>query len=201
MYTNNYNSRKEDFIISERLNYTIFRELAKGGYNVTEVSEQCRQLKGVDIVLKKDGVEKLVDIKSATKYWNRDLQTYSLELFSNNNHNGEGWFVSNNSVTTHYLFVWVRAENYKLHNISALECCLVSKEVIDNYLKELGYDKHQLVDLLNKKGRSEDKRDVLYLKNGLKVVRSKHLIENPVNLIIPRKTLRQLADGVYGFDI
>ena len=111
-------NRKEDtrleLIVNEFLDdYFLSKE-----FDATRwVVEKEEQLSGVDIYLtsEKHGLnEAKVDIKSAVKYSNCYLSTFSLELSFIGYRGGEktGWFLNDSLETEYYLLLYPRSQKY-----------------------------------------------------------------------------------------
>lgn len=195
------------------------------------VSDVGLQKAGIDLVLNdpnaKPGELKtmLVDEKFAVKYMNKELDTYSFELSSDNNKNQEGWFLSASSKTTHYELVWPRSTNDG-HTIDSAEIMIVSKAAINKWLEERGINPALVLEQMRSQfhgdklqqhygctyytqtdfsGRatkhtmtipySADKRKT----ESVRVVQSLNGRENPINILMKKEDLRRIAEKSYVF--
>lgn len=112
------------------------------------------QIMGSDIVVSvpyyniKDGI---VDEKAATRYVNKNLGTFSLELsmINANDEIIDGWLLDDKNKTEYYLLQWLKADvedwrDVRESNIREIEFCFVKKKDILEYLRSQGYDRKKL---------------------------------------------------------
>lgn len=180
------------------------------------VNDIPTQKAGVDIIMEGPQGLMYIDEKMAIRQRDRNLTTYSLELSSENNKdkngNSLGWFTAPGSKTTHYAFTWFRADS-AISTVTSWQTALVSKESIKNMLQQDGIDVETIKDKFLKhldshlKGQQlpdgiaigtqyDDKGNVKSYEwkiKGYKVVQSVHLKEQPINLVVPKEKLIQLA--------
>lgn len=204
--------REQDEFYTRKLEKFMDSQYAKLGLlNFMErIEEKDMQMKGIDIILdNKDGI-KYIDEKFAIDYRNKDLLTYSFELSSNNNCNSVGWFLNNDSLTTHYLLLWFKSDK-DIDCITSFDACLVEKKAICNMLLKDGIVLSEVLDLFNRYSKdnvpiSNDNIN-FYIKefeNGTKkcimkvgkytISQSDKKEEAPINLIIPKGKLMKLAE-------
>lgn len=167
-------------------------------YTVKKVTDRNLQVKGVDVILKNDDVTYYIDEKAAIRYVG--LKTFALELsFINRMGNlTTGWLLDESKINDYFLFVWINELNGdKIQDISSIknvDVALVSKESILNHLSSIGWTKENLTIKDNQIRTSEN----LYMgdikKNGCKFAYSKHLIEQPINILLPKEKYMELAD-------
>lgn len=131
-------NRKQDVRCSVRMEQIL--DAIYDAENLTVWRPQDSEIdqRGVDIAIhsSKEDTWYLVDEKCATAYWNKELNTYSCELTCAKTKDRLGWFaVEENKykLTTHYMFVWVRALEPELKRISSLELCLVDKKKLQEF--------------------------------------------------------------------
>ena len=144
-------NRKEDsrleLIVNEFLDdYFYTKEFDKARW----VVEKEEQLKGIDVYLtsEKQGLnEAKVDVKSAVKYSNRYLPTFSLELSFIGYRGGEkiGWFLNDELETEYYLLLYPRSEKYYTEmifkdDIDYIDYYLVKKDDLMKFFNSRGYD-------------------------------------------------------------
>ena len=189
--------RSQDHERAESAN-EIFRALMKKkGYTEIDPDKRedtDRQLQGIDVIMKSaNGQTMYIDEKSATSAWNRDLRTFSIEISSNNNQTGGGWLYNPNSKTTHYAFIYPRAKDETMKEITSLDAYIVPKEALLNYLAKnyitcrrdaeeiLKYDGYEFAGKLRAKSRE------------VEVVQSLDLREQPINVLVSRDILRSLS--------
>ena len=202
-------NRKEDsrleLIVNEFLDdYFYTKEFDKARW----VVEKEEQLKGIDVYLtsEKQGLnEAKVDVKSAVKYSNRYLPTFSLELSFIGYRGGEkiGWFLNDELETEYYLLLYPRSEKYYTEmifkdDIDYIDYYLVKKDDLMKFFNSRGYDKERL------KKVSDDMREEYAKTGGDKLswdsdsenfhfVLSGKLAEKPVNAVVKRQVYEKYA--------
>lgn len=150
---------------------------------VERVYDKERQIMGIDVVFG----DHFIDEKCATDYINKPLKTFSFELSSvdRNGNRYTGWLLNDKLKTTHYLLCYINKckvdKNPKMEDIFEMETIYVAKEVIKQYLEDKGIDLKNL---------SSVKENSI---GGLRIVRSGHKAEKPMNILIPREVLRNLG--------
>lgn len=180
-------------------NQTIVRD----GFSFERNYATDLQIKGIDVVFKdlsKD-LEYLIDEKCAVHFYHRDnqLKTYSFELYSLSNKNTDGWFCNNDFyLTTHYNLFYPIADNKNLDNIEQLDMILVEKKKIWDFINKIGFnDKDEILNYFFKHREKNTERDYCFINNSVKVVQSKTFREKPINIIIKREELENLACKTY----
>ena len=172
----------------------------KIGYTWRErVTDRERQVKGLDVILKRDGKVYNIDEKAAIRYTN-GLNTFALELsFLNRKGNRvDGWLIDEKKVNDYFVFVWInKIEGELIENVDSfkeVEVALVSKEKIMIYLESLGWDVDKL---LIKDERIRDGIDDNFgniKENGCKFSYSERLFEKPINILLPKQAYIKIAD-------
>lgn len=161
------------------------------------------QLKGSDIIMSipsKHIINAIVDEKAQTQYINKPLPTFALELsfISANNEIIKGWLIDKNKETEYYLFQWIHkcdsTWNIKSEDIKELEYALVSRSKILEYLASNGYS----IEMLNKKDTEIREKNQFgpYDKLPNKdfwFFHSTNLVESPINIVIRKKVLMEIA--------
>lgn len=197
------NRRSDEFATArmERVLDALYR-YAKIGFYRTDANLDVH---GVDVIL--SGVGKyrqmMVDEKCAIKYWDKELTTYSCELTCSTNKAGDGygWFAQENNDymrTTHYAFVWLKANDSSLRHVNEVELVIVSKHDLQAYFQQVcnpeGRETKALIgDLL----RSSDR---VTISEDVKLVRCTRLQpEEPVNVLFSKALLMGMATASYHF--
>jgi len=160
------------------------------------ISIKEEQLRGIDTIIdfEKYG-EAYCDEKAAVHYVNQNLKTFAFELDFKlpTGEVVDGWFISQEKVTQVYLLSWLWAQKDKDFNaseITRLEVVLISRKRINQELVKFGITTSDLIAkvknirLKNVSGvieKSDEKPFYFYL--------TKHLTEEPVNLIINKSFL------------
>lgn len=170
------------------------------GYTWRErVTDRERQVKGLDVILKRDGKVYNIDEKAAIRYTN-GLNTFALELsFLNRKGNRvDGWLIDEKKVNDYFVFVWInKIEGELIENVDSfkeVEVALVSKEKIMIYLESLGWDVDKLLikDERIRDGIDDNLGDIR--KNGCKFSYSERLFEKPINILLPKQAYIKIAD-------
>lgn len=167
------------------------------------VLDKDRQIQGIDSIFKLNDELYICDEKSAIRYANKNLQTFSIELcFINKTDNlNVGWFLNDKNINNSYLFIWIDKAIVNEFNLfksiddlKKVEIALVKKDKIRKYLDDLGWNKENL---LKKCERIlENEHENLTSKDfpDIKFSFSKKLVEKPVNILIKRNKLLELSD-------
>lgn len=131
------NARQKDVSISRRMEDVLDDLYRRMGWKSTRTDSEL-DLRGVDTILDIPGKGSLMaDEKVAARYWDRDLPTYCCELTCDTNRSGLGWFSPEQNgfyATSHYVFVWVRAKDPNLENLTKLEMAIVDKKSLQIFL-------------------------------------------------------------------
>ena len=172
----------------------------KIGYTWRErVTDRERQVKGLDVILKREGKVYNIDEKAAIRY-TKGLNTFALELsFLNRKGNRvDGWLIDEKKINDHFVFVWInKIEGELIENVDSfkeVEVALVSKEKIMIYLESLGWDVDKLLikDERIRDGIDDNLGDIK--KNGCKFSYSERLFEKPINILLPKQAYIKIAD-------
>lgn len=183
------------------------------------VCDRESQLQGVDVRVALSGGRVLnVDEKAQVDYLKDPLPTFVLELgfIAANGEHRPGWFVNDELLTDLYLFVWPRADvdkrNLGVDDIASCECMTVPKARLRAMMERRGWSAENLMKLgrLIRDQRDcpagsrplmqwDGVRDLDGVQDvpGVKAHRSNRLSEDPVNLVVAKKTLAQCATGHY----
>lgn len=140
-----FDRRKKDVERTERVSKKIDEILRAEEILFIRNYDAKLQKKGVDLITFPTGVPRNVDEKYAINYWNKNLKTYSFEIYSTNNVKNSGWFTSDNNITQDYMLVWLKSTDESLENIYQLEMAFIEKNAIVNYLAENGVDLTQFL--------------------------------------------------------
>lgn len=209
-------NRATDSIIEKAIqkHYNLVYRINNIAYE--RCSDRDLQIAGVDVYLTfaRQDKRNCVDEKCATNYWDRPLNTFSMELSFDmcDKQSGlpigkryKGWFVNPNNISEYYALGYVSAEskeNLIQGQLKSFECILVNKDKIRAYLK----DAMKVTDLTEVEAELQARIDAgigklnqrggyfYYPADGIKVVRSEQLAEKPVNIVISKQTLSSLSD-------
>lgn len=181
----------------------------KMGWDFERVFDETRQLQGIDVIFRSNensDSKILIDEKAATKFLNKKLNTFSFELYSENNRNKIGWLLNPNIKTTHYAIIYPHSKSNDISKLDSLEWILIDKKKIidlinsipniNKYIKEVYNDSYEnkitgrnqyVIRLYNKDNRNNPLI--------LKLVWSKNIIpERPLNILIPKYKLIEMSD-------
>lgn len=156
------------------------------------------QMKGIDILLKQGKRTFKIDDKCAFYFANKDLKTFAFELsYLKNRQVRLGWLFKE-SLTTHYNLMWLKTKNPKIkpqkiraNDIAEVESIIISKDKLLSYLGLKGFDQKYLRQINRDFRKSAAKRKKL--DNHIHLVKSVHLAECPINLVIDKQELSKLA--------
>lgn len=189
---------KKENIVS-RVSDRIMKEC---GLYPNRVYDVDRQTKGIDFVLDTDEDRFYVDEKDANSCWDRDLQTYTIEVINKCNNRDSGWTMNKIAKTTHYLLVWLRATDKSLQHIWRWEGMFVEKRLIQDILSSIGYTNLELEALVQKKGSECGKYGLVYTlyedersnaKERVNVFLALGHLEKNVNLQLPKEWFKSFA--------
>ena len=157
------------------------------------------QMQGVDINLSyKDLHDVPVDEKAMSHYINKNIPTFAFELsFLNKGQVIKGWFLDEHKKTEYYLLIWIEAKkdwDIVKEDITRLELYLISRSKISDYLKQRGYNFAQLEEKGNQiRTKGIDGVNDKTTGSDFYFFLSKRLVETPVNIIIRKSVLAELA--------
>lgn len=204
-----YNSkiRRED----EKCSEIVSQFLEKHFYNKTEnyekIDDREKQLQGVDVIFFFNNKQYICDEKAAIRYVNKGLQTFAFELsfLGKGDKLIDGWLISNTKINNSFLCIWIDKADYDIledvDDIKELEIALIDKQILVDYLQSLGWTVNKLhikADRM-RKNRNEPQGDINI--NGCRFVCSRKLAEKPVNVLVSREKLKELADYTTKFEI
>lgn len=190
--------RRADISASERMEQVLDGIYKMLGWKFQR-TDRSLDIQGVDVIMQNPVDTRfgmMVDEKTATRYWDRELSTYCCELTNDCNRSRAGWFApEQNSFykTTHLEFVWVRSEESELWHITSVELMLVKKKDLQNYFVSL-VGKENLKDgtaafcelALRNSNRIE-------LAPGVVLKKNLYGPEKSVNVIFSKEILAQVA--------
>lgn len=196
-YNNDYKSEQ---IVGNFLDKYFYPQ---SPFNLIErVSDIELQYKGIDVLAEfKNKVLKIDEKAVIGKRYKKitDLKTFSMELsFLNPNYSiKKGWFFSKEKETSHYLFCWldrVRDKDYieDVSDIYFIEVMLIDRMKLLKYINnEYGLSPNDL--LLKSEDMRRNNISLIKLKGLTRIYMSAHLPEEPVNLLIDKKELKNLS--------
>lgn len=195
MTTREYDEHCEK-VMGEFLDKYFYNENIEG--TITRVKDRKLQVKGVDVVIDDGDVKFYIDEKAAIRYVG--LKTFALEL-SFINRQGDintGWLLDNKKINDYFLFVWINELNgteiKDISSIKNVDVALVSKSSIFSHLISLGWTKNNLLEKDRRIRNNEDEYMGNILRDKCKFSFSNHLVEKPINILLPKETYMEIAD-------
>ena len=183
-------------IISNILNEHFYKEL--NPISIKYIDNKIEQIKGVDVVIETTDKIYIIDEKAATRWVG--LKTFALELsfLGKDDQVRNGWLLDKTKKNDYFVFVWINELNHEtiqdISSIKNIDVALVSKEKIINHLSSLGWTPERLHGK-DYQIRNCDKPNMGNInKNGCKFSFSKHLKEQPINILLPKETYIELAE-------
>lgn len=191
--------RVDDERMSAKVSAALDNLYYKKYEDFERVFDRERQVKGIDVIFIRDGVEYKCDEKAAVRW--RNLQTFSFELSFIDRRGDivDGWFVSDRCENNSYLLIWLDQNDDK----ETMEAALVMKDKIMRHLENLGWTKDKLMEK-ESQIRANDGIGINFgniRKNGCKFAFSTKLVEKPVNVLLPREVLKGLAEDIFNCEV
>lgn len=163
------------------------------------------QFKGVDVIAEWKGKLVYIDEKAQISYLNHNRPTFAFELATKNRQGKymDGWFLAEDNMTDMYNLIFpntidlsLTKENVRAEDFINVECLLIEKVKLQNWLTEHRISKDTL------------KKIAYQLQTGMAKASdfggisfhyaySPHLKEAPVNLVVKKKLLEELATYRY----
>ena len=195
MTTREYDEHCEK-VMGEFLDKYFYNENIEG--TITRVKDRRLQVKGVDVVIDDGDVKFYIDEKAAIRYVG--LKTFALEL-SFINRQGDvntGWLLDNKKINDYFLFVWINELNgteiKDISSIKNVDVALVSKASIFRHLNSLGWSKNNLLEKDHRIRNNDNEYMGNILRDKCKFSFSNHLVEKPINILLPKETYMEIAD-------
>ncbi len=176
--------------------------------NFQRIDTFAEQIKGIDTIFDIGDKHYVCDEKAAVTW--RNLNTYSLELSFINSMNKiqDGWLVSNKYENNSYLFIWIDDNslgsttrvNYKHVKFDKITVAVVQKQKIIEYLQSLGWTQEKLKQkAINIRNNANGEYMGNIKKDGCKFSFTTKLVEQPINVILPKSVYLQLADKIWEY--
>lgn len=209
------NNRKNDMAVEREIasfldenlysNTELFKEFAR-----TDTLKE--QISGSDLLLStKNGKlnRSIVDEKVASRFANKNLETFSLELsfLGKNGIKRCGWLLDGTKKTEYYLFGWVldadipyieekkRFDTNKLtkDNIKKLQWALVKREKIVKFLEKIGWTIEKL-SKQDEKIREQGFVKTMDFIDGVSFRYSEAYVEKPINILLKKDKYIELSE-------
>lgn len=175
------------------------------------------QMDGIDVCIEMDDREIIIDEKASIYFSNAMIPTFAFELDSlQEGHENpvEGWFVNDDLKTEYYMLIWPNVKCNEMDgkwirkplskitkfDFTIVEAMMIKKKDIRSLLKDKGYDKPHLLEYAKRIRNVNSGIETRYdenLDDGLKITFSGQLAEKPINLVINKSILWNVAQRVY----
>ena len=167
---------------------------------IERIDDREMQLSGVDVSCRHPETNEVIKIdeKAATSWANREISTFAFELsFLLGNKEVEGWFLQREkrSQTTHWLCVWPRTEGGNISDakdIVRLEAMLIHCNSVRRWARRMASKTERGLEDCMRLLRNNDSINEINWA-GLRILISRNLPEQPINLLIPKDILRALS--------
>lgn len=209
------NNRKNDMSVEREIAKFLDKHLYsdKSIFKSTNRTDTLNeQLQGSDILVSTTDsklTDAVVDEKVASRYANKNLNTFSLELsfIGRNGNVMPGWFLDEKKTTQYYMLGWINHADIPYNssknryetdlitedNIKILDWALVSRERIIKELESKGYTLEQL-SKIDKAIRNRGYVKTKDFVNGVSFRYSDSYIEQPINILLKKQTYQEIAD-------
>lgn len=197
--------------------YSRLKDRNGNSLNYTRMSDKESQMNGVDVCIELEGRRILIDEKATMYYSNAMIPTFAFELDSVQEGHSEpvqGWFVNDKLQTEYYMLIWpnvkciqrgnqwirIDIKNLEKDDFTIIEAMLVRKTDIRSALEEKGYDRKYLLEYarrIRSLYSNDDARKEEKLTDDVKISFSGQLAEKPINLVIRKEFLKNLAKRIY----
>ena len=170
---------------------------------IERVDDREMQLSGVDVLCRHPETDEpiKIDEKAATSWANREIGTFAFELsFLLGKREVGGWFLEGEmkKQTTHWLCVWPRTNGGQIHkpeDVASLEAILLSCKKVRNWARRMATKSPIPLEECIRQLRSTEAINEIGWA-GLRILISRGLPEQPINLLIPKDVLRTLSNGL-----
>jgi len=193
----NRDSNRES-IVAEFLDKFFYSENFR---SFERIYSRKEQLAGMDVIVISDNNKKMIiDEKAATSWAHREIQTFAFEIsFLLDSKEIPGWFLNgtNRYRNTHWLCVWPRTnskEIKELSDICSAEIVLINCKKVRRWMRNMASKERKSLESIEKRLRNDKYINQIYW-SGLRVMLSRNLPEQPINILIPKEILRILSEG------
>lgn len=196
-----YSNRRNDSIsesIVSKLTNCVYLDY---GYKPTWINDPWYQLRGIDVVLMKDGIEYTVDEKAAVTRLDGNLNTFAFELYTSNNRGNIGWFVNKNCINNYYSLIYLTSFTNNIREINKIECILLNKyKILHNVKKELNrlnIHFYNILDIFENINEKNNGKKYIKINNYMRIVYSLNILpERPINILLDKTYLKLLSTDI-----
>lgn len=224
MESNRKQDMRAERVLGEFMDTSFYSKLHdKEGNRISykRITDAATQCQGIDVIIEVANKRILIDEKATLYYSNLMIPTFAFEVNSIQKSASEpvvGWLLNDELKTDYYMLIWpnVKCKENKLKNVwervsldslkkddfTIVEAMLIKKKSILDYLESERWRKDRIISYANQirtryENDSEDNRLAIHEKNNFYFYFTKKLAEKPINIVIRKDILRQLADASY----
>ena len=178
------------------------------GFRFRRVHDKARQLAGIDLILEFNDREYNIDEKAQIHYVNKGLKTFAFELeFTGQSGIREGWLFDEKKLTTHYFLVCeLESETDGLDGLTGFRLISVNRRSLIGFLEKNGWGRYYLQVAVPYAMEDRPRYELSRAQPRIRVVRTEHLVERPLNVVIDIDDLievgvgKELIPGMTGLD-
>ncbi|MBK0384195.1 hypothetical protein I5M32_14600 [Pedobacter sp. SD-b] len=186
----------KESILSEFLD----AQYIEANLNMFRIKDLSLQHKGVDLIFYRDAALSFkIDEKAQLHYLNKGLPTFALEIdYLKDEIQKKGWLFNTHKITEIYAFIFSiylknnLTELKKVDDILSCDLIFVNRLRLINELSLLGIN-HDLCKAKSKQLRMDLESSKLEHPSGFNFQISRHLEEQPVNLIVRKSFLEKIG--------
>ena len=206
--------RRQDLRAEEQLaKYMDMYFYDKLNTSYKRVTDRDLQLKGVEVILDSYNI----DEKASLYYSNAMIPTFVFELdFMSGNASHTGWFLNESLLTDYYMLIWPNVRDsyddrlkkwirkdvseITVNDFTIVEAMLIDKKKINNEFERRMLSIERLlayVKAIRLAANVEKYTKGVPLDDDIKIMLSDRLNEKPINLVVRKRLLFDIADKVY----
>ncbi|MEM6318818.1 MAG: hypothetical protein AAF960_14195 [Bacteroidota bacterium] len=162
------------------------------------IENKTTQLKGVDVCFNYGEKRMLVDEKAAVHYVNKNLPTFAFELefIGRDQQRHAGWLFDEDKLTEYYLLAWIWADqpkHFTTEDITKIDLLLVARKAIKDLLAKFQLDAKKGKEVADYLRKHQQFGVAGKSPNPFYYYHTKHLAEQPINVIIRKSALQQIS--------
>lgn len=193
-------SNRKDDISKEHIVAKFMLDVYRDNGFVSVKAKKELDIKGIDVILYKNNKQYLVDEKAAITALCGKLNTFCFELCKHGYNDSIGWFLDKTKLTTHYNVIYITSRANDVSKPDKIESFLLDSAKLRSYIIPM-LQKHNIhYDTLASFMYSMPVfhgKHYCYLDDGVKLCYSEYIHpEQPINVIVPKTILRNMADCV-----
>jgi hypothetical protein len=189
----------KESIVASFLDKYLYPKISVSSQRITLIADQMRG-KDVEATFSDLGAI-IIDEKAQLNYVNRPLPTFAMEVsYKKNTFRKEGWLFDKNKVTEYYMLIWVRTTEkfYTLQeDILDLECYLIKRQDIIDFLNTKDITSETIDSDISKILSQEGGKQTHKASHDAYFFFTKFLAEQPINIVIRKQILANLASKKY----